>query len=554
MQPTGRPAWRGYADPRLVNDLIAEQAMQTADQTRITYVDDQGVPTSVWTLTDLHERARRHAGAMLASGVTAGDRVLIMVGNHPEFLPAFLGTLYLGAVAVPVNTAMRGRSLGGLLRDADPSYALVDSAHQSELFEQSDESVRTTLRGVWTLGPSDDAMTAEWALPLGEDPDRASPYEGSMIRPPEELAALMYTSGTTGGPKGVMVSHQMLYAWAQATQFNIGYNPDDVAFACLPLFHSNALVCTFLASVLGGADVVIAPRFSASNYWTQIHRSGATATNLLGTMGQILWQREVSALEQQHQLSRMMLVPSPPASRYEAFERRFNVKLTELYGLTDSGIPLAVPHEQRRPGSCGVPTPGWRCAIVDDQDVPVNDGDVGELVLRPQVPFIGMSGYWNRPEDTVAAWRNLWFHTGDFVRRDSDGWFYFVGRKKQMIRRGGENISPSEVETAVLSDPHVMDAAAYAVADDVMGEEVMVAVVPEKDKTIDPRSLIRRCAADLPAFAVPRYIRFVDELPKTSTEKTTVSALQAQGVTDDSIDMGTRKSATDFRIDGGRAT
>jgi crotonobetaine/carnitine-CoA ligase len=242
-----------------------------------------------------------------------------------------------------------------------------------------------------------------------------------------------------------------------------------------------------------------------------------------------------------HQL-RLALVIPPPADPGE-FRRRFGVTATTLYGLTDSGIPIGVPHRAAlSPGRCGVTVPWWECRLVDENDDPVSGpGETGELIIRPRAPHIMMAEYLAEPQATLKAWRGLWFHTGDHMRQDEDGWFHFVGRRSDAIRRGGENISAYEVEQVLLAHDAVRKAAVFGVPSDVYGEEVMAVIQSPGFNADVLESVVAHCRANLPYFAVPRYVRVADDLPVTASEKIAKSQLKRAGVQPGTWDLGERK-------------
>ncbi|HEV2369478.1 MAG TPA: AMP-binding protein, partial [Acidimicrobiales bacterium] len=286
---------------------------------------------------------------------------------------------------------------------------------------------------------------------------------------------------------------------------------------------------TFFAAVLSGAHAVIGRHFSATRFWMDAHDHGATVISLMGSMAPILWKQDPSALDRDHRVRLAVVAPTP--KYVTEFEARFGLRCTEMYGLTDVGLPLGIPAGARRPGSCGRPTPPWQCAIVDDEDNVLPVGEVGELVLRPRRPWAGSLGYWEMPEATVEANRNLWFHTGDRMRSDEEGWFYFVDRKKDAIRRSGENISSFEVEQVILGHPAVAEVAVYPVPSDLAEDEVMAALVLHPGAELDLEQLLAYCGQMLPPFALPRFVDVLAALPKTETQKVQKEALRQSGVT-----------------------
>lgn len=525
-------------DRRLVHALLEDAAGEDGAAPFITFMDMEGDPTAELSRGEAWRASRILGGALRRAGVERGDRVAVMLGNCPEFVSTLFGTSLVGAVSIPLNTSSRGDQLAAMLEETEPVIAFVDEATAPEVVKAAANV--PSLRHLVVAGSTEVA---------GDE--RATGYasfvEGAEEAPPVDLGywdltSLLFTSGTTGRSKGVMCSHNMLVDWARLAQRAIGYSENDIAFTCLPLFHGNGLVTTLLAATLARARVAVAPRFSASKFWNQVVRSGATTTNLLGAMGTILWRQDPSELERAHKLRIILMVPSPP-EYYDAFEERFGLRLTEVYGLTDNGMPLGIPPGERRPGSCGVPAPGWECAVVNEQDEPVEQGEVGELVVRSLRPYLGMSGYWRRPEATVEAWRNLWFHTGDYVRQDVDGYYYFVDRRKDSLRRGGENVSSFEVEQVLLSHPDVANAAVYGVPHEVLGAEVMAAVVLRPGSTFSPEALIEYCTPRLPKYAVPRYLRAMDAFPMTETEKVQKSQLRDEGLTTGTWDRRARQES-----------
>jgi crotonobetaine/carnitine-CoA ligase len=290
-----------------------------------------------------------------------------------------------------------------------------------------------------------------------------------------------------------------------------------------------------VSSLLSGGRLSLGRRFSVRNFWDEVRASDATYFSYLGTMLSLLYAAPPRDDDRDHPARIGCGAGVPPAIHLD-FERRFGVRLVEMYGMTEAlGIAMSsVDHH--RIGSVGKPTPELDVQLVDADDSPVPTGEVGELVLRPREPNTVMSGYWGKPEATVAAWRNLWFHTGDRMRADADGFLYYVGRLKDSIRRRGENVSAWEVELALCRHPDVLEAAAIGVASELGEEDVAALVVPRDGQTIDPRALHAFLQNDLPRFAVPRYIEVVDELVKTPTERINKDAVRARGLTEQAWD------------------
>lgn len=510
---------------RLLHEELRLAAEEEADAPLVTFIDDR-----TYTRGELYDGMLCVAAALQQAGVRPGDRVALFLRNQVQYLTSWLGAAAAGAVAVPLNTAMQGDVLTHMLSLTEPVILIAGAEYEDQL-RPSLASAAYQTRFVWVGDtiPSDgvsfdDFLTAQAAEPV--DAKKS------------DLVGIFFTSGTTGPSKGVMWCHETAFAMADGALHVMDYRADDVLFTTLPLFHANALFTSFLPALMRRARLVVAERFSASRFWEEVCEHEATTVNMLGSMEPILWRQPLSDFERAHKLRIALVVPSLPVDHDEEFEHRFGVRSTSLYGLTDSSIPIGVPAGQTRAGSCGVAVAGWECQLVDEDDEVVPVGTPGELVLRPQKPYIGQLGYWRMPEATVAAWRNLWFHTGDLMRQDADGWFYFLDRSKDAIRRSGENISSFEVEQVLLSHPEVQDAAVYAVPSELSEDEVMASVVLAEGGTATAPDLVAWCEPRLPYFAVPRYVDLRTSLPMTTTQKVQKQVLRRQGVTTTAYDRG----------------
>lgn len=491
--------------------------------------------------------AKAVAGGLRARGVTPGDRVGTMVGNRVEFVATWLACLRLGAILVPLNVAMQGDILTHMLATVAPVVVVTEP------------QLAGVLRSA--LGASSDC---QWIIEVGGAAQSLSGPEhlawdsilkaGAMEETFEwrdEPASILFTSGTTGPSKGVTWTEGTALALARGATLVAEYSEDDVSYVSLPLLHANGLYVSLLPAMLAGSHSVVDSRFSASNFWSRICETGATLTSMLGIMAPLLARRPASELERRHSLRRVLIVPCPRDTK--AFEHRFGVRVRTFYALTDSGMPIGVVGAGPFPdSSCGRELPDWECALVDSRDLPVARGEVGELVLRPRVPGIGSPGYWKNPEATLSARRNLWFHTGDLMSQDVDGWFYFQDRTKDAIRKSGENISSYEVERVLESHPSVCEVAVYAVPSEFIEDEVMASVVLRGGDDLAEDQLAEFCRSRLPYFAVPRFILFCAELPKTSTQKIEKQALRERGRTTQTVDVGStrRTGAAMDNIDG----
>jgi len=481
-----------------------------------------------WSHTEALDAAARRAAALHAVGVNRGDRVALMCGNRIEFVETFLGCAWLGAVVVPINTAAMGPQIDYAVANSGAHLLVIEADYLARL-ATADVS-GTAVRAIWIVGDGDgDARHARVGeIGCSGFPEATDAIDAAELRAGDPLA-ILYTSGTTGPAKGVMCPHAQYHAWGVNTAQVLGVRTSDVLCTTLPLFHINALN-TLAQAMLSGARVVFEPRFSASGFWAAMRAHEATVVYLLGAMVPILLAQPPGDVERAHRV-RIGLGPGVPAAAIAAFESRSGVRLLEGYGSTETNFAIATAADSPRTGVMGWLRPGFDARVVDEQDVPVADGEAGELVLRAEQPFAFASGYFGMPDETLRAWRNLWFHTGDRVVREADGAFRFIDRIKDAIRRRGENISSYEVEQVLLAHASVAAVAVYPVRSELAEDEVMAALVIKPGAAADHAALARHCEERLPRFAVPRYIDLVDELPRTENGKVQKYKLRERGVT-----------------------
>jgi crotonobetaine/carnitine-CoA ligase len=329
--------------------------------------------------------------------------------------------------------------------------------------------------------------------------------------------------------KGVCCPHAQYFWWAVYTGELIGVREGDVLMTTLPMFHTNALNAFFQA-LLNGATLVVEPRFSASGFMPALARQNATVTYLLGAMVPMLLAQPANDADRAHWV-RIALAPAVPAQFHAEFTGRFGFGLLDGYGSTETNCIMGAPLSEQRPGLMGRLLEGFSARVVDAQDNELPDGEAGELILRADEPFAFATGYFGMPEKTVEAWRNLWFHTGDRVLRESDGFFRFMDRMKDAIRRRGENISSYEVEQVLVRHPQVENAAVFPVRSELAEDEVMAAVVLRPGEKLPYEALLDYCQPRMPYFAVPRYLEYVDALPVTENGKVTKYKLRERGIT-----------------------
>jgi carnitine-CoA ligase len=474
------------------------------------------------TYAQVRDTAAASAGALRAAGVEPGDRVAAMCRNRVELLDLVLGCAWSGAIAVPINIAARGPQLEHVLGNSGARILVLDS----ELIDVLGAVGRPDgLEQVWALDGVPDSAPAGW--PAGEAPPPGEPAPVGEVGP-GDTAAILYTSGTTGPSKGVCCPHAQFYWWGVEVGDMLELGPEDVLYTNLPLFHTNALNA-FMQALLAGGHFVLGPRFSASAFWRRLAEAGATVTYVLGAMVTMLWRRPPGPEDRAHGV-RVALAPASPANLVGPFRERFGVQLVEGYGSTETNCPIWVSAAEQRPGYMGRLGDGFDALVVGPGDEPVPDGAPGELLLRQREPFAFATGYHGMPEATVDAWRNLWFHTGDRVIREPDGWFRFVDRAKDAIRRRGENVSSFEVEQVLSQYPGIAHVAVFGVPSELGEEEVMAAVVPEEGVKLDRAELLSFCEPLLASFAIPRYVELVSELPLTQNGKVRKAVLRERGV------------------------
>lgn len=449
------------------------------------------------------------AGRLAAAGIGPGDRVAVMLPNGADLLATWLGTAWLGAVFVPLNTALRGAQLRHALGVSAPALVLADDLH----------------RPLVTDALSQAGMAVDCRAPAMLD---AAPAVLAAALGPGDPAALLFTSGTTGPSKAVICPHGQLWWWGVLTGAALGIKAGDVLYTCLPQFHTNALN-SFVQALVYGATWRYGQRFSASRWWQECADTGATVVYLLGTMAEILLRRPAAEANAAHRV-RVCLSPGTAPASVDGFRDRFGVRIVDGYGSTETNLVLSNSLDGFVPGCMGRPAPQFEVCVADAADRPVRRGEAGELLVRPREPFSMASGYFGDAPATVAAWRNLWFHTGDTVRQDEDGCFHFFGRAKDAIRRRGENISAWEVEQALLEHEDVVETAVVGVASELGEEEVLAWVRARPGAVTDAAALLAFLRPRMAAFALPRYLCFVDALPRTDNGKIRKAALREQGL------------------------
>lgn len=471
-----------------------------------------------WTYRQFDSHVNQAANAFLELGILKGDRVCLMLPNAPEFLFAWFGLNKIGAVMVPINTAFK-----------TPETQYIVKHCEAKGMVACFETVEVAL-SVREENPS-----LEWVAVVGKGGkkesvnllqlwNRSSTSLEDMALQDQEIASIIYTSGTTGPPKGVMHSHRSYILCGQAMTVRAGLSSEDRLMVILPLFHANAQFYSLMGSLAAEASVIVIPRFSASQFWQQARRYRATQFSFIGAIGRILVSRPMEEFDPHHTIRVANGGPIPP-DVHQAFSERFKIPyVINGYGLTECPCVCQTPMKGGvKTGSMGLPAGHpdpvikfTEMKIVDEDDRELPPEKVGELVLRSPVL---MRGYFKDPQQTSQVMRGGWFHTGDDCYCDEEGYFFFVDRKKDIIRRKGENISSVEVETVINAHPRVLESAVVAVPSSLSEDEVKAFVVLREGEDLQPQELIDWCSHQLADFKIPRYLQYVKRLPKTPSQR-----------------------------------
>jgi len=503
---------------RTLPAMLERQARQYGDRRLFT------AGQANWSFADARTIAARFAGTLAAAGVRPGERVALICGNRPELMQIYLGCGWLGAIAVPINTASRGPQLQHVLSNSGAKLLAIEAS----LLEALDfvDLGKLALEQMWLIGG--EAPPAGGGVPVTNLPSPAAELPAARLDPAHNVA-ILYTSGTTGPSKGVCCPHAQYFWWGLNSVRNLEIRDSDVLCTTLPLYHSNALG-TFYAALLSGAKLVAEPRFSASQFWQVLIDRNATVTYLLGAMVPILLAREPSPQERSHTV-RCALAPGVPANLHAAFEKRAGIHLIDGYGSTETNFIIGTTATERRGGTMGTVRGGYHARVIDPSGNDVASGQPGELIVHSDEPLAFATGYFAMPDKTAETFRDGWFHTGDRAVRDADGYFRFVDRLKDAIRRRGENVSSFEVEQVLLSHPDVAQAAVFPVPSELAEDEVMAAIVRRPGSKLTEGALTEFCRPRLARFALPRFIAFVDTLPTTENGKVQKYKLRERGVT-----------------------
>jgi crotonobetaine/carnitine-CoA ligase len=501
-------------------------ASERPDQTAIIFHSGES-----WTWAETLEMTRRTAHSLQQLGVGKGHHVLSWQPNNKEALLTWFGLNYLGAVYVPINTAYKGSLLEHIIQLSDsrlmichadlaPRLAAIDCGILSDVLVTGVEAMADTIAlKKFIVHP---AAMLTGADSLTAIPNSVDPWDTQYI---------IFTSGTTGPSKAVLSSY--LQGYSMGPEAHPSVNGSDRTLVNMPLFHAGGTIYVIMTLANGGS-CFIDSHFKTSEFWQTVRDYEITYTCLVAAMVLFLLKLPVSDHDKKHPLKKALCVPWNEDGR--AVGERYGIELRTCFNMTEISSPLVSEPFPAKSGTCGQLRSGVEGRVVDEHDCEVALGVTGELVLRTDRPWSMNHGYYKNPEASAAAWRNGWFHTGDGFKRDEDGYFYFVDRIKDSIRRRGENISSFEVENEVTAFPSVREAAAVAVASEFGEDEVLVVVSVVKGQSVDPLALFQFLEPRMAHFMLPKFIRVIDELPKTPTQKIKKHLLKEEGVTNDTWD------------------
>ena len=526
-------------EERTVGHTLAAQAAKYGDKPLFIAVSGESV-----SYRDMDRETNRIANGLVALGVGHQDTVLVMLPDTIDFVRVWWGLSKRGAIEVPVNLAYRGRILTHICNDSKAGTIIVDRKFLDRLEDIADDLEHLERCVIYSEDP---AQRENLALPpkLGARcsalpfaslfSQNAAPVEPAPAF--HDLMSILYTSGTTGPSKGVMIPHAQSFIEAlSAAMEHWLLTPEDVFYnSGSPFFHVQGKAVAY-CSLIAGCTAVVRQGYKNDYFWRDVREHGCTVAGLLGAIGNFLWQQPERADDADNPMTKVGMYPVIP--EHEAFARRFGVEIATTYSQTECPPPvfhkLGEPFPS--PRCIGVARRGVDVKILDEHDRERPVGELGEICVRTENPWELMLGYWQRPEATAKAFRNLWYHTGDAGYIDAEGRVYFVDRLSDSMRRRGENISSMEVEDEINSHPQVLECAAYPVAADEGEQEVMAAITPKPGERIDPAELIHYLNRRMPYFMVPRYLDFAEELPKTPTDKIRKAPLREKGVTESTWD------------------
>ena len=508
-----------------MRNLIDHHARDRGDEVFALFEDGTG-----WTFSELKTQVVTAAALLSRHGTMQNDIVAVWMPNGPDALRTMLAINYLGAVCAPLGLASRGGFLEHLLNNSEAKLMVVDSRLMGRLTEVQTRFLRKLL----IVRAGDDSTLAPDGFEIAEQTQDSS---ACITLPPLERPIqpwdnqfVLYTSGTTGPSKGVLTSYMQRYAHAFSARH---ISAADRRLIHAPLSHTGG-IGNIYGMLARGGSIALVESFKTDRFWSDVRRFGITTTSLLGVTLPYLLQQPESPQDRSHTLKSIQIAPVDESAA--AFSKRFGVDVFGVYNMTEISAPFYGEPNPKVRGLCGRLRPGVDARVVDVNDLPLEDGQIGELVIRSAEPWTLMNGYLRDPQATADVWRNGWFHTGDAFRKTAQGDFIFADRLKDAVRRRGENISSFEVESEIARHPQVREVAVVAAKSELSEDEVLAVVSLVAGDSVAPEALIEFLRTRLPYFMIPRYIRFMQALPRTATQKIVKHQLRAEGVTADTWD------------------
>jgi len=503
-----------------ISSLLRARARQHADHVFCRWQDTQ------ITYRQLDARVDSLRVTLAALGLERGQRAALMLGHHPDHVVTLLALIRMGVVVVPMNPQLRGASVRHVLEHAQPHAVIAEAAYAEVLCSERPAAVRALWRNV--LPPDappgscviDDSTTRQSASLAARD-------EGA----PDDVVAICYTSGTTGPPKGVLVTDRMCRCAAHSSGLLSGIQAGDTPLFWDPLYHSFGIEVVILA-LTRPITLAMVERFSASNFWQWAAQAQATHMHYVGGVISLLLKQPPSAGDRRHAI-RTAWGGGCPAELWRTFEQRFGVKIHDSFGMTETSA-LNLINTEGVPGCVGRPLPYFEARLVTESGAPAQAGELGELWIRGREPGLVTPGYFRDAPASARLLHNGWLRTGDLLAQDAQGRFVFYSRKKDCVRRRGENVSAWEVESVINTHPEVLESALVAVANELGDEDLKIFVRRVPGSALDALALTAWCAPRMPRFHIPRFVAFVDEFPKTPTQRIQKFALSRS--TDDCHD------------------
>lgn len=533
MSGMGNPETWSLGEQATVIDALDRAVASHPERVLLDFSGD------LYSYRDVDILSNRMAHGFSELGLVKGQTLVTMLDNNIDAVISWLAINKLRGVSVPINTALRGTFLEHQINDADCKVLICEAQYLDRVVAVAAGLPQLEL----ILYRGDPESLPECGIPIAPLDQHRGQSEDPMEEKPDpwDLACIIYTSGTTGPSKGCMLSHNFMCSLARL-QLRAGpATADDITITPLPLFHMNALCVGIISNILAGARVAIIPRFSVSGFWPEVERSGATIASILGGMGWLLAQApDNDAMK--NCVGQIHTVRGNPFTEEakKIWRDRFGARQVggNGYGLTEACVVTSLPGgEYAAPGSSGKRIPEFDVRIVDDLDRELPANTSGEVIVRPLQPDIMFMGYWRRPEETLNLMRNMWFHTGDIGKFDEEGFFYFIDRKKDYLRRRGENISSFEMETAFSSHPDIAEVAVHAVPSDKGEDDVKVTAVLHPGASLAEEELFHWSVDVVPYYALPRYIEFRDRLPKNPQGRVLKYLLRDEGKTAGTWDL-----------------